>query len=38
MKTKADAYVQLNKFVCEFGIPEALISDNAGEELGGEWE
>ena len=38
MKSKSDAYDQLNCFVREFGIPQTLISDNAGEELGEEWQ
>ena len=33
-----DAYDQLIRFVSKFGIPQMLISDNAGEELGEDWQ
>ena len=38
MSTKADAYVQLNNFCREHGIPDPLVTDMAGEETEGDWK
>ena len=37
MKLRSDAGLQLNKFIEDVGIPAKLITDNAGEETGGDW-
>ena len=37
LTTKADAYLQLNNFCREHGVPDPLITDMAGEETEGEW-
>ena len=36
MTTKADAYIQLNNFCREHGIPDQLVTDMAGEETEGD--
>jgi hypothetical protein len=38
MSTKADAYIQLNNFCREHGIPDPLVTDMAPEETEGEWK
>jgi hypothetical protein len=38
MTTKSDAYLQLNNFCRDHGIPDPLITDMAGEETEGEWK
>lgn len=38
MKSKAEAGDKLNEFIKSIGIPEHIITDNAGEESGGSWE
>ncbi|MGH3054118.1 MAG: hypothetical protein ACRDL7_03970, partial [Gaiellaceae bacterium] len=38
MKLRSDAGDTLNEFIKDIGIPELLITDNAGEETGAEWE
>ena len=37
MKSKADAFVSLNSYCTKYGIPNPIITDNAGEELGSDW-
>ncbi|MGH7955268.1 MAG: hypothetical protein ACREOZ_04835, partial [Gloeomargaritales cyanobacterium] len=38
MKLKSEAGDKLNEFIKDVGIPELLVTDNAGEETGAEWE
>lgn len=38
MKTKGDAYLALDRFCKEVGVPRLLVTDGAREELYGEWE
>ena len=38
MSTKLDAYLQLNHFCREHGIPDPLVTDMAGEETEGDWK
>ena len=38
MTTKSDAYLQLNDFCREHGIPDPLVTDMAGEETEGDWK
>jgi hypothetical protein len=38
MSTKAYAYIQLNNFCREHGIPDPLVTDMAGEETEGDWK
>ena len=38
MKSKADAFVSLNAYCMKYGIPNPIITDNAGEELGSDWD
>lgn len=38
MTSKSDAYLQLNDFCREHGIPDPLVTDMAGEETEGEWK
>ncbi|MGH7954900.1 MAG: hypothetical protein ACREOZ_02950 [Gloeomargaritales cyanobacterium] len=38
MKLKSDAGDKLNEFIKDIGIPQLLLTDNAGEETGTEWE
>ena len=38
MTTKSDAYIQLNDFCREHGIPDPLVKDMAGEETEGDWK
>jgi hypothetical protein len=38
MTTKSDAYLQLNNFCRDHGVPDPLITDMAGEETEGEWK
>lgn len=37
MKSKADAYQSLDEYAYTIGIPNPIITDNAGEEYGDEW-
>ena len=37
MKSKADAYLSLERVCREVGIPRLLVTDRAGEELYGDW-
>ena len=37
MTTKSDAYLQLNDFCREHGIPDPLVTDMAGGETEGDW-
>ena len=37
MKSKADAFVSLNSYCMKYRIPNPIITDNAGEELGSDW-
>ena len=37
MKSKADAFISLNSYCMKYGIPNPIINDNAGEELGSDW-
>ena len=37
LKTKADAFVALEKICREVGLPKLLVSDGAREEMSGEW-
>ena len=37
MKSKADAFVSLNSYCTKYGIPNPIITNNAGEELGSDW-
>jgi hypothetical protein len=38
LRSKADAFDALNSFVKEFGVMDKLVTDNAGEQLGENWE
>lgn len=38
MKTKGLAYEAFNKFCKTIGIPQCILTDNAGEELGEQWQ
>jgi hypothetical protein len=38
MKLKSEAGSKLNELCSNVGIPSRLLTDNAGEETGGEWE
>ena len=37
MKSKADVFVSLNSYCMKYGIPNPIITDNAGEELASDW-
>ena len=37
MKSKADTFVSLNSYCTKYGIPNPIITDNAGEELRSDW-
>ena len=38
LKSKSEAFVALNEFCHNIGLPNPIITDNAGEETDGEWE
>jgi len=38
MKSKSEAFTALNSFCHNVGIPNPLVTDNAGEETFGDWE
>jgi hypothetical protein len=38
LKSKSDAFTTLNSYSTKFGIPNPIITDNAGEETGDDWE